>query len=493
MLPARVIDVSGDSTVKVVEVFGDEIEERIRNGEYIALSYCWGPPDQMTTKLTMQTLETYRKGILSSSLPQTLLDAVKFTKRLNRQFLWIDALCIIQRDEARDTEEQKEAVDQDWTQESQKMCLVYQNAELTLAAASTSGCHDGLFCQPRRVEVEGHAPNGHRYHLFARQIPGHDSSYFPLMGRGWPFQERLISRRTLYFGQHELLWQCRKLSTCQCTRLEDWDMPEISFPELYKLPDRDDPSLTTDFARNWHRWIEEFSHTVLGRQSDKLAAVEGLRQYVPPRPQGTYLAGLWEDNLVSDLLWITWDASMSERTDTGQDDIVRSMWRTERWPFPTWSWASITGTVRWVLDDRNVENAIETYLVLKDANPSNSRAGSRLKVEGTLVPRRLSDLDTLWSLKLDYDVQKAGKGFVEPDATVYCLRVLKLQGTLQGESQYWSLALHCFGEDDNVYERIGVLHNWAYWEDHGAPEWWGPDGQETGGRPVLEKQIFILV
>lgn len=102
--PTRVIDVKCEETkVKVVEgLKGEELGQ----GQYIALSHCWGDPKHMTTKLTMHTLEDYKSGISISSLPQTFKDAVKFARSMGIRYLWIDSLCIIQPDKEKDTEKE---------------------------------------------------------------------------------------------------------------------------------------------------------------------------------------------------------------------------------------------------------------------------------------------------------------------------------------------------------------------------------------------------
>jgi hypothetical protein len=37
----------------------------------------------------------------------------------------------------------------------------------------------------------------------------------PLTRRGWIFQEQLLPRRTLFFGQRQISWECNSLRACQ--------------------------------------------------------------------------------------------------------------------------------------------------------------------------------------------------------------------------------------------------------------------------------------
>ncbi|EEU36992.1 uncharacterized protein NECHADRAFT_52222 [Fusarium vanettenii 77-13-4] len=401
------------------------------------------------------------------------------------RYLWIDSLCIIQPDKEKDTEKDKRLSDKDWMQESKRMCSVYENSYLTVAAASGSGCRDGLYRTPKRAEVKGCTPNGNSYHLFAREVPSHYNSDFPLMKRGWVFQESLISPRTLYFGRQELLWQCRQVSTCQCTGLEDWDEPEDDCPDFLKIPTRHDSELQAKIVSKWHQLIQVYGQTTLTYQSDKLAAVEGLCQYILPLRKGKYLAGLWEDSLARDLLWKAGDSLSTQgpvRTEQKKPEPRKTQWSAKRWLFPTWSWASVTGRILWDLDGMTKGVTKDTFHIRKCDEPLNTEPGYKLRLEGALVPAKLSTLQRLrTSFSPDYDLQEEGKGFVSSDTTVCCLRVF----FLKLEKEYRSLVLHRFDETEDVYERIGFLEH----EGSKPPEWWEPSGTEWKS----EKQVITLV
>jgi hypothetical protein len=55
---------------------------------YIALSYVWGQVSQGGVPVNTEL----------GSLPQTIEDAISVTKSLGKRYLWVDALCIDQRD-----------------------------------------------------------------------------------------------------------------------------------------------------------------------------------------------------------------------------------------------------------------------------------------------------------------------------------------------------------------------------------------------------------
>ncbi len=132
-MPRRVIDVSGKKD-DVVRLLDSEIsKDPLRTpAPYAALSYCWGLDQKAFYKTTKSNFEEHRRGILLSSLPKTLQDAVLVCRRLHIHFLWVDALCIIQGD-----------VD-DWRRESAQMHSVYASSHVTIAAHAGASCSDGF-------------------------------------------------------------------------------------------------------------------------------------------------------------------------------------------------------------------------------------------------------------------------------------------------------------------------------------------------------------
>ncbi|XXH04710.1 hypothetical protein Hte_011132 [Hypoxylon texense] len=118
LLPTRVLDVGAfQESIKLLETRGTR-------GQYMTLSHCWGDPKLMTAKLTVKTLEDYQIEIPYNKLPPTFRDAVEVTRRLAIRYLWIDSLCIIQRDED-DSDRNKERANEDWMTESSKIGRIY--------------------------------------------------------------------------------------------------------------------------------------------------------------------------------------------------------------------------------------------------------------------------------------------------------------------------------------------------------------------------------
>ena len=90
--------------------------------EYIALSYVWGDVTQ----------NNYKLGDILNALPRTLEEALPFTKKLGKRYLWVDSLCIDQSDEL-------EKIDQ-----INRMWSIYRGAHITIIVLSGTSADAGL-------------------------------------------------------------------------------------------------------------------------------------------------------------------------------------------------------------------------------------------------------------------------------------------------------------------------------------------------------------
>jgi hypothetical protein len=82
-----------------------------------------------------------QESIALKELPKTIQDAVFIARKLGLQFLWVDALCIIQDEE------------EDKSKEITQMPQIYKNTYVTITAASARSSDDG-FLQVRDVLCE---------------------------------------------------------------------------------------------------------------------------------------------------------------------------------------------------------------------------------------------------------------------------------------------------------------------------------------------------
>jgi hypothetical protein len=113
VFPQRSIVVTGRLRLVELEFIPDD-------KTYAALSHCWGSSPGLTT--TRDTVRAFKRSIDPEVPPRTFLDAIELTHKPRSEYLWIDALCILQ-----DSEEDSEA-------ESAMMGYYYRNVHLIIPA-----------------------------------------------------------------------------------------------------------------------------------------------------------------------------------------------------------------------------------------------------------------------------------------------------------------------------------------------------------------------
>ncbi|KAH6666016.1 heterokaryon incompatibility protein-domain-containing protein [Halenospora varia] len=318
-LPTRLIKITSH---------GDELKVRLHEtlrgsqGQYVALSHCWGLQQIITT--TTSTYEDRKTDIPLSALSKTFQQSVMMTFRLGFKYVWIDSLCIIQDSGT------------DWEKEAAMMDLVYQNAVLTIAASAASDGQKGCFFSrtkqgPSPVEIQYHNSNGDNIGgvYIQGRVPTLDEelSRAPLNTRAWTLQERLLPKRILHCCASQLYWECH---TC-C-----FSESGVEFPPAYGLPrilesPKKNVEIITDFQSlhwRWMRLLDVYSQRALTKDFDKLPALSGLASEFAKRTGDQYLAGLWRQFLPVGLMW--------EVSNTANARKIP-----ER--APSWSWASIEG------------------------------------------------------------------------------------------------------------------------------------------------------
>lgn len=202
----------------------------------------------------------------------------------------------------------------------------------------------------------------------------------PLGRRGWVIQERILSPRIVHFASGELYWEC-----CQEKAAEL--LPALSINddgELKKvIPYPGGQAGTAPERRwvyqNWNKIVERYTACDLTFGSDKLPAISGLaRRAARQLNSGPnhYLAGLWQTNLVNDLLW---------RVDVETNEYMVA------YRAPSWSWASINGSIL-TLSDRaerdlilNVRVKIVSIEMDHGGDPFGQLKGGRLRIQGPFM------------------------------------------------------------------------------------------------------------
>jgi hypothetical protein len=274
-VPLRLLDVELEdpSIVRLVESPPTmPIELR-----YACLSHCWGNAHSRHLTKT-ENLSTNMAGIPILELPKTFRDAIDISRALKVRYLWIDSLCIVQDSES------------DWLKHVDVMALIYENAFITLAAGASGDDDGGFFAVPpeRFEEQPLHVLNiGEQSScVYIRRNVDHpdanwpSTNHRPLMKRGWCFQERLLSRRFLCFGSHEVIWECLEEVACPCSMtVGPFNPRSPGIAARFKRCPATKAQIfspSADHATLWRSLVTEYSLRKLTYAKDKLPALAGL-------------------------------------------------------------------------------------------------------------------------------------------------------------------------------------------------------------------------
>jgi hypothetical protein len=338
--PARLLRLDGtaaDPKVRLVT-----LEESVEVPEYLALSYSWGPNSANSTRLLVSNIYSFSTiGIPFQILPATIQDAVTTTLTLGFQFLWIDALCIIQDSPS----------GADWKAEAGKMGAIYRNAACTIAALGCRGNHQHLF-RPRNplcdrpCQIPG---TGGRWQIsntalyFFREYESYGLSAAPLHTRAWVVQERISSVRTLFFGESGLFWECTQTVASDSDPDGLLDPPQVNFKHnLHEVlqPQKEFVKRYIAFRNLWPRVLEQYTLCNLTYQTDKLVAIKGIIELVGEAMGWTNCMGLWVNVLKLDMAWKSNVASATELETGGRAGNG----------VPSWSWANVRQSVTSAVD-----------------------------------------------------------------------------------------------------------------------------------------------
>lgn len=194
-LPTRLLDVGSDSCSIIY------LREQKRlptyEGQWVALSHRWGNGTYCTTR---SNLEEHLNGIALQDLPETFKDAVKVTRALGKQYLWIDSLCVIQGKGG------------DFQNEAKRMESVYSGAYCVIAASSATDHYSGFLKKRKSRDYIGFmSQEKDESPFFICENIDHFKTHVldgGLNSRGWVLQEHALARRTIFFTEHQTYFEC---------------------------------------------------------------------------------------------------------------------------------------------------------------------------------------------------------------------------------------------------------------------------------------------
>ncbi|CZR61558.1 uncharacterized protein PAC_11455 [Phialocephala subalpina] len=391
----------GTSCVNVAREVGDQIDRRSvtlllidverhclvsfdssLECRYIALSYVWGGANSLqTTRQNLFSLmqrDSLRNA--GDQLARVISDAMTVVSMMGERYLWVDSLCIVQDDS-------------DWKHlQISQMDLIYSQSILTIVASSSTNANDGLpgVNQTRRFPTTIYVQN-----VVIRRPTSYDASSLKKTvyeTRGWTLQEKVLSRRCLFFSQEQVLFRCNagihpeneaepliKLTASAPIERVNSVNPFSRLTRITHGKIKDTVPWSTAFF-NYTFLVNDYTRRQLSFPSDILIAFEGLGSVFSSRSGGRFFCGHPERYFDQSLLWIPVKGIHFVRRTS-----PISTTHSEQIQAPSWSWPGWEGRVNNLLTASTLyEGYHESIPLFEVHSPDGITVVRRHRVVGAL-------------------------------------------------------------------------------------------------------------
>jgi len=267
------------SQMRLMDCYKKKIVKADPSSRWVALSYVWGPDDASAS-----TKRTNNVGRYSwpSYIPRTVADAMTVTVDLGFRYLWCDAYCIEQNNNAHKADQIR------------NMDKIYRYAEFTIVSTGSSK-HTGLpgvNCD-RQSQYKVFSVDNRNVACLSRASM---DAYTRLqssawMKRGWTFQESLMSKRLLVFTDVEMSFYCDTASWTESiggveyikdpSRViwDDWGTKLSPVGSVDRTSSASYPESIFHRHKNFMRLVAQYSTRELRYDSDALNAFFGAIEY----------------------------------------------------------------------------------------------------------------------------------------------------------------------------------------------------------------------
>lgn len=289
--------ISAPSPIRCLDVVSHKLVAISLNDHYVCLSYVLGDLDLKTRRCSFFR-EDDRVNV--EELSRTIQDTITVVRNLGETYLWTDILCIDQSN------------DDDLSAQVAQMDLIYQAGLCALVALDGRNADSGLpGIRPGSRKEIGYCISIHGANLvagphnpFSKTI---EAGYWQT--RGLTFQKGFLSRRCLFFGDHEVL-----LQTVESIGRESIDA--LSLRES-RLQDRHfEPTNGIDIIwrfQTFRKRVADYVSRQLTYDSDILRAFTGILEWISHDIGMPFVYETPQNDLLNGLQWPTLDAEKEKQ------------------------------------------------------------------------------------------------------------------------------------------------------------------------------------
>ncbi|EPE02632.1 heterokaryon incompatibility protein [Ophiostoma piceae UAMH 11346] len=318
-LPTRLLYIGSKSTTTMRIIDTCDASTTLH---YAVLSHRWGDISitQAPFQATMGNIASLRREVDLGALPKTFRDAITITQRLGIEYLWIDSLCILQDDV------------QDWDFEARRMGDVFSGAYITIAATAADHSFAGFLPDNR--------PSRRMVHIVPKRkdrpsfwVCDHIDDFrmhvemSNLNKRGWVFQERALSHRTIYFTQSQTYFECGHGVSLKSSFFADPDFPQSASTYYQGMR-----------IRFFQSIYSAYSKLQFSRITDRPVALAGIQSRLAQTFNSRAYYGLVGKHFYRSLLW--------QRADEVQELPCIDFPGDRR--VPSWSWMAVDGEISYL-------------------------------------------------------------------------------------------------------------------------------------------------
>ncbi|KAM5341793.1 hypothetical protein ACJ41O_014824 [Fusarium nematophilum] len=444
-LPTRLIDIGEPPGFKI-KLYETQPGDKIENLRYVALSHQWGDPNASNHfRTTTKNYAAHLSNMDLYKLPSTFKDAVIVARDIGIRYLWIDSICIIQ------------GPDGDFNTESQKMEDVFSSAYCVIAASCARDQWDGF--------LKDRPSSSRRFATFNR---GRDSPLYvcqflddfnmdvlegPLSKRGWVLQERVLARRSIFFTDTQIYWECGDGVRCETlTHMKNElaaFLGDPNFPQAAIHSERADRETSRGEKILYYQDLyKTYSKLAFSKPEDRSVAMNGLEQRLSRGFNCRGKFGILDDRGGSlfhrSLLW--------HRPSEG-DSMSKISFPSDRQEVPSWSWMAYQGEIDYLpvpFDAVDWERSLQSPL----------RGYKR--TDALEIRARANRLSGGHELEPFYDMSWPEGSTSE----VLCVIVGRTKGVERIEDKVHYILLICpKASDQGAYERIGAGKVSGSWID----------------------------
>ncbi|KAJ4369988.1 hypothetical protein N0V83_005752 [Neocucurbitaria cava] len=260
--------------------------------------------------------------------------------------------------------------------------------------------------------------------------------------------------------------------------------------------------------QEWPAFVTAYTTLKLTYTKDRFPALAGLARFTRKRrdvahiPSGRYLAGLWEEQLASDMAWSVGKSVSRYRKegnhgvilpfDEGRQSPIASRPRPEEYIAPSWSWASVLDVVNFAPFEytQTLCKILQAEVEPLGSDEYGQLKGGKLIIQGRLLQSAYAFASNKHRLKdaigtrthvfgardegmvfwPDYDITAEGRGKVDGATPLYIMplvsrpvlgrgadaefRLKFYPGSTKVETVYLVLR-RVVSKDIQVFERIG--------------------------------------